>query len=35
MTKTISIDELKELFTKPYGKDAPSKKNGQISIMKM
>ena len=26
MTKTISIDELKELFTKPYGKDAPSKK---------
>ena len=25
MSKTISIDELKELFTKPYGKSAPSK----------
>ncbi len=25
MTKTISIEDLKELFTKPYGKDAPSK----------
>ena len=25
MAKTISIDDLKELFTKPYGKDAPSK----------
>ena len=25
MTKTISVEDLKELFTKPYGKDAPSK----------
>ena len=25
MSKTISIDDLKGLFTKPYGKDAPSK----------
>ena len=25
MAKTISRDELKELFTKPYGKSAPSK----------
>ena len=25
MAKTISIEDLKELFTKPYGKDAPSK----------
>ena len=25
MTKTISIEDLKELFNKPYGKDAPSK----------
>ena len=25
MTKTISIDDLKELFNKPYGKEAPSK----------
>ena len=25
MAKTITIEDLKELFTKPYGKDAPSK----------
>ena len=25
MSKVISIDDLKELFTKPYGADAPSK----------
>ena len=25
MTKVISLDDLKELFTKPYGSDAPSK----------
>ena len=26
MAKIISIEQLKELFTKPYGQDAPSKK---------
>jgi len=26
MAKIISIEELKELFTKPYGKESPSKK---------
>ncbi len=25
MSKVISIEDLKELFTKPYGKDAPTK----------
>ena len=25
MSKVISIEDLKELFTKPYGKNAPSK----------
>ena len=25
MTKVISIEDLKELFTKPYGTDAPTK----------
>ena len=26
MKKTISVDDLKKLFTKPYGEDAPTKK---------
>ena len=26
MSKVITVKDLKELFTKPYGKDAPTKK---------
>ena len=35
MTRVISIEDLKDLFTKPYGTDAPTKKNGLNFIMRM
>ena len=33
MTRVISVEDLKRLFSKPYGADAP-KKNGQNFIIK-
>ena len=36
MKRVISIEDLKGLFTKPYGTDAPThNKNGLNFIMKM